>query len=70
MGRLDLALVAYREDQWENQGKFLMKDEVLLVANRDSPVMEFVREGQGGYRSRAIRAFENAMYQVLASEVF
>ena len=25
---------------------------------------------QGGYRSRAIRAFENALYQVLASEVF
>ena len=47
-GELDLALVAFREDQWENQGKFLMKDEVLLVANRDSPVMEFVREGQGG----------------------
>ena len=45
-GELDLALVAFREDQWENQGKFLMKDEVL--ANRDSPVMEFVREGQGG----------------------
>lgn len=39
-GELDLALVAFREDQWENQGKFLMKDEVLLVANRDSPVME------------------------------
>lgn len=47
-GELDLALVAFREDQWENQGKFLMKDEVLLVANRDSPVMEYVREGQGG----------------------
>ena len=42
MGRLDLALVAYREDQWENQRKFLMKDEVFPVANRDSPVMEFV----------------------------
>ena len=47
-GELDLALVAYREDQWANQGKLLLKDEVLLVANRDSPVMEFVREGQGG----------------------
>ena len=47
-GELDLALVAFREDQWENQGKFLMKDEVLLVANRDSPVMEYVREGGGG----------------------
>ena len=47
-GELDMALVAYREDQWDNQGKFLMKDEVLLVANRESPVMEFVREGGGG----------------------
>ena len=47
-GELDLALVAYREDQWANQGKLLMKDEVLLVANRESPVMEFVREGDGG----------------------
>ena len=25
---------------------------------------------QGGYRSRAIRAFEDALYRVLASEVF
>ena len=25
---------------------------------------------QGGYRSRAIRAFENALYQVLATEGF
>ena len=24
-GELDLALAAYREDQWENQGKFLMR---------------------------------------------
>lgn len=47
-GELDLALVAYREDQWAGQGKFLMKDEVLLVASRDHPVMEYVREGGGG----------------------
>ena len=47
-GELDLALVAYREDQWAQQGKFLMKDEVLLVANREHPVMEYVREGNGG----------------------
>ena len=47
-GELDLALVAFREDQWAQQGKFLMKDEVLLVANRDHPVMEYVREGGGG----------------------
>lgn len=47
-GELDLALVAIREDQWEGQGKLLMKDEVLLVANREHPVMEYVREGGGG----------------------
>ena len=47
-GELDLALVAYREDQWAQQGKLLMKDEVLLVANREHPVMEYVREGNGG----------------------
>jgi len=47
-GELDMALVAIRPDQWHNQGKLLMKDEVLLVANRDHPVMEFVREGGGG----------------------
>lgn len=47
-GELDLALVAFREDQWEQQGKLLMKDEVLLVANRAHPVMEYVREGNGG----------------------
>lgn len=47
-GELDLALVAFREDQWAQQGKLLMKDEVLLVANRQHPVMEYVREGGGG----------------------
>lgn len=47
-GELDLALVAFREDQWQQQGKLLMKDEVLLVANREHPVMEYVREGGGG----------------------
>lgn len=47
-GELDMALVAFREDQWAHQGKFLMKDEVLLVANREHPVMEYVREGGGG----------------------
>lgn len=47
-GDLDMAVVAIRPDQWHNQGKFLMKDEVLLVANRDHAVMEFVREGGGG----------------------
>lgn len=47
-GDLDMALVAIRPDQWHGQGKLLMKDEVLLVANRDHPVMEFVREGDGG----------------------
>lgn len=47
-GNLDMALVAIRPDQWHGQGKLLMKDEVLLVANRDHPVMEFVREGGGG----------------------
>lgn len=47
-GELDMALVAFREDQWEEQGKLLMKDEVLLVANREHPVMEYVREGGGG----------------------
>lgn len=47
-GDLDMAIVAVSPDQWHNQGKFLMKDEVLLVANRDHAVMEFVREGGGG----------------------
>lgn len=47
-GELDMALVAIRPDQWYDQGKLLMKDEVLLVANRDHPVMEYVREGGGG----------------------
>lgn len=47
-GELDMALVAIRPDQWHGQGKLLMKDEVLLVANREHPVMEFVREGGGG----------------------
>lgn len=47
-GELDMALVAVRPDQWHGQGKLLMKDEVLLVASRDHPVMEFVREGGGG----------------------
>lgn len=47
-GDLDMALVAVSPEQWQDQGKFLMKDEVVLVANRDHPVMEFVREGGGG----------------------
>lgn len=47
-GELDLALAAFREDQWADQGKLLTKDEVLLVANRQHPVMEYVREGGGG----------------------
>lgn len=47
-GTLDMALVAVSQDQWQNQGRFLMKDEVLLVSSRDHPVMEFVREGGGG----------------------
>lgn len=46
-GTLDMALVAVSQDQWQNQGTFLMKDEVVLVASRDHPVMEFVREGGG-----------------------
>lgn len=47
-GELDMALVAIRPDQWYGQGRLIMKDEVLLVANRDHPVMEYVREGGGG----------------------
>lgn len=47
-GELDLALVAIPDDEWAQQGKLLTRDEVLLVANREHPVMEYVREGGGG----------------------
>ena len=47
-GELDMALVAFRQDQRQNQGKLVMQDEVLLVASRDHPVMAYVQEGHGG----------------------
>ncbi|MGI5977584.1 MAG: LysR family transcriptional regulator [Candidatus Limivicinus sp.] len=47
-GQLDLALVAFRQDQTPKNVKFLMQDEVLLVASRDHPVIGYVREGHGG----------------------
>lgn len=47
-GELDMALVAMPSEEWDGRGRLLMKDEVLLAASRDHPVMEFVREGGGG----------------------
>lgn len=47
-GDLDMALVAFRQDQRQDQGKLVMRDEVLLVASRDHPVMDYVQEGHGG----------------------
>ncbi|MCI6729407.1 MAG: LysR family transcriptional regulator [Candidatus Faecousia sp.] len=51
-GELDLALVAFRQDRWQerrpDQSQLVMQDEVLLVATREHPVMQYVQVGHGG----------------------
>ena len=42
-GELDAALVAFQADAHPPLGRSVMRDEVLLVAAKDHPVMEFVR---------------------------
>lgn len=50
-GKLDLAMVAMPAVKLKNDVEFLKDDEVLIVANRNHPVMEFVKpiEGTNNY---------------------
>lgn len=50
-GELDMALAAYQSDADIHQGnrfKHIKRDEVVLVANKEHPVMQYVKIGQGG----------------------
>lgn len=47
-GELDICLVALDADQHPLANQAVMRDEVVLVASRDHPVMEFVRWGEDG----------------------
>ena len=47
-GELDLALVAFLREQLPAGAKYVMQDEVLLVASRDHPVLQYVHAGDGG----------------------
>ncbi len=46
-GKLDLAMVAMPTVKLKNDVEFLKDDEVLIVANRNHPVMEFVKPIEG-----------------------
>ncbi len=50
-GKLDLAVVAMPTVKLKNEVEFLKDDEVLIVANRNHPVMEFIKpiEGTSNY---------------------
>ena len=49
-GKLDLAVIAMPAVRLKNEVSILKRDEILLIANKDHPVMEYVRpmkaEGQ------------------------
>ena len=47
-GELDICLVALSADQRPLTDQSVMRDEVVLVASREHPVMEFVRWGDDG----------------------
>ena len=46
-GELDAALVAYQEDSQPPLNQKVMRDEVLLIATSDHPVMQYVHRGAG-----------------------
>lgn len=65
-GKLDMALIAVPPGE-EVDGQCLMKDEVVLVASREHPVMQHVRVGQGGPELPWVDLAEIAQYEFLLS---
>ncbi len=47
-GELDMALVANHQGEHKGQGKHIKRDEVLIVAHKEHPVMQYVKVGHGG----------------------
>lgn len=47
-GELDMALAAFPEQEYQHEGKWIMDDEVVLVASKEHPVMQYVQIGEGG----------------------
>ncbi len=47
-GDLDMGLIAYQGDAWTASGKLVKRDEVIIVANKAHPVMQYVSIGNGG----------------------
>lgn len=65
-GKLDMALIAVPQGE-AVEGKLLMKDEVVIVASRDHPVMQYVHIGQGGPEIPWIDLREIAQFEFLLS---
>lgn len=65
-GKLDAALIAVPPGETV-EGQHLMRDEVVLVASRDHPVMQYVRVGQGGPELPWVDLAEIAQYEFLLS---
>jgi len=65
-GKLDMALIAVPPGE-ETEGRFIMRDEVVLVASREHPVMEYVHVGQGGPELPWVDLSEIAQFEFLLS---
>ena len=59
-GELDAALVAFQEDSGPPLDQFVMRDEVLLIAAKDHPVMQYVH-GVEGAPGRSWVALEDTL---------
>lgn len=66
-GELDMALVAFPHDHRPLNSKYVMQDEVLLVASRDHPVMGYVHEGSGGPQRPWVDLAEISHFEFLLS---
>ncbi len=47
-GELDMGLAAFHDEEWRGQGKRIKRDEVILIARKSHPVMQYVKVSDGG----------------------
>lgn len=69
-GELDVAMVALRAGQKRPQDIPVMQDEVYLVANRNHPIMEYVRTEHGGPNRPWVAFSDAARFELLLSNRF
>ena len=70
-GELDMALVAYPEGAGpgrERHARKIKRDEVMLVANKEHPVMQYVKIGQGGPPRPWVELSETLHFEFLLSD--